>query len=80
MTIGGRDCRNISVEAVFIAVGYAIVTIYILVGPLTRYRKMAQETECNTEIDIFEGSLEKCLDGGLYLKKSKIGDIYSCRA
>jgi len=80
MSLGGGKCRKIAFEAICIAGVYGIVTISLLVGPLTRYRKMAQETECNDRINIFAGSLNKCLDSGIFLKKSEIGDIYEYRA
>jgi len=78
--IGGLEIRKVSVEAISIALAYVIVTFLLLLWPLRRYRKIGQETEGNSDIDIFEGSLEKCLDGGIYMKKSEMGDIYETRA
>jgi len=78
--IGGLEIRKVSVEAISIALAYVIVTFLLLLWPLRRYRKIGQETEGNSDIDILEGSLEKCLDGGIYMKKSEMGDIYETRA
>jgi len=80
ISLGGGKCRKIAFEAICIAGVYGIVNISLLVGPLIRYRKMARETECNDRINIFEGSLDKCLNGGIFLKKSEIGNIYKYSA
>jgi len=80
VSIGGREYRRIYSEAVCIAVAYGIMTISLLVGPMIRYRKIARECEGNAPVQILEGSLEKCFDGGIFLSKLEMGDIYETRA
>jgi len=80
MCIGDKKFRKISFEAICIVIGFVIATISSIVGPFKRYRKIGQETEQNARINILAGSLEKCINDGIYLKKSEMGEIYGCRA
>lgn len=72
----GRVWQNIHLEAIVLAIIYIIASICVLVGPMRKHRRAARETEELVDIQVMKGSLERCLNEGIYLKRSEMGDIF----